>query len=77
MNIYNKEMNHSLIIKITYRIRNTVLNVWQSLVCPTLIEQYFQNCKTAEPGADEAADALETCSSFRSGDILEYEKDIR
>jgi uncharacterized protein YndB with AHSA1/START domain len=70
-------MNHSLTIKRTYRIQNTVSNVWQSLVCPTLIKQYAHNCEMAEQSPEEAADSLETCATFRSGDILEYEKNVR
>ncbi|MEQ8808519.1 MAG: hypothetical protein RIG68_14965 [Imperialibacter sp.] len=70
-------MNHSLTIKRTYRIPNTVSNVWQSLVCPTLIDQYANNCEMAKLSTDEAADSLERCATFRSGDILEYEKGVR
>jgi uncharacterized protein YndB with AHSA1/START domain len=77
LNINNEEMSHSLTIKRTYRIQNTVSNVWQSLVCPTLIEQYAHNCEMAERSPEEAADSLETCATFRAGDILEYEKDVR
>jgi len=77
LNINSKEMNHSLTIKRTYRIQNTVSNVWQSLVCPTLIEQYAHNCEIAERSTGEGTDSIEACATFRSGDILEYEKDVR
>lgn len=77
LNINSKEMNHSLTIKRTYRIPNTVSNVWQSLVCPVMIEQYAHNSEMSKLSTDEAADSLERCATFRSGDILEYERGVR
>jgi len=70
-------MSRSLTIKRTYRIQNTASSIWQSLVCPALIDQYNQNCASLRADSEVCERSVEQCDTFQSGDILDYEKDVR